>query len=137
MHFSEYEGHAAALARDIVALLRRTYRVPAAKLDTVYRILSQGLVAVYQDAHELSLITKRDLLSARISVTVYSAGVLDDGRGEDIWPDMGNGFVAGDRVIGVYSLGLEKVAKDGGTSHLALPKSFTTALLREVGVHMA
>lgn len=54
-----------------------------------------------------------------------------DPQSEDsIWPEMG--AKAGDEVIGVYGLGLQKSTPTGHTVVVVKPKVITNALLREI-----
>ncbi|KII84794.1 hypothetical protein PLICRDRAFT_45601 [Plicaturopsis crispa FD-325 SS-3] len=129
---SMYEHDVATLVREIVSHICWAYSLPLAVFDDVRRRLQADLMAVCRDAHELSLVTKRDILSSQISITIYphDGAVFDDKRSEHVWPEMG--VEDGDTVIGIYGLGLEKHTREGTLSYLTLPKVITTALLREV-----
>ncbi|KII89495.1 hypothetical protein PLICRDRAFT_29719 [Plicaturopsis crispa FD-325 SS-3] len=130
---AEYEGHAISLVHDLSPLISRAYRISLTTTDAVYKRLQDNLVTVYRDAHKLSLIMKRDLLSSQISVTVCSDGSLSDGLGEDVWPSMG--VEVDEPILGAYNFGLDRRSKNGAVDHLRLPKVFTTALLRETIVY--
>jgi hypothetical protein len=88
---------------------------------------------IFRDAHELSVVTKRDILSTRISVAVapISLGGFDPRYAETAWSGMD--AKAGDDLLGFYSLGLIKRTQAGPMSYLKLPKVSTTALIRYVG----
>lgn len=94
--------------------------------------LLQNITSVMHDAHKLSLVLKRDILSVQMMVVLDKS--IDrpyDPRFEgSVWPEMG--AKAGDSVIGVYGLGLRKVTPTGQIVDIIQPKVVTDALLREI-----
>lgn len=88
--------------------------------------------AIVRDAHHLSLVVKRDILSVRMSVTLGGrlGRPFDPQAEESVWPEMG--AKAGDPVIGHYSLGLQKCTANGEIIPLVRPRVITSALLREI-----
>jgi len=89
-------------------------------------------MTVFRDAHELSLVIKRDILSVRMSVSLYDrvGRPFHPQKGECVWPEMG--VQPNDVVIGHYGLGLQGRTEVGEVSFLTLPRVTTTALLRQV-----
>lgn len=122
------------MVHDSTALVALAYRLPVAEFDIphVSRLLREGLIIIYREAHELSLMIKRDILSSHLTVTLYPRlyHTFEKERGEQIWPGMR--LRVDDTVLGFYGLGLQKRTMDKGLFYLTLPKVFTTALLREV-----
>jgi len=108
------------------------YGLPDARIQPIFAYLHKELTVIFRDAHELSLVVKRDILSVRMSVAVYKQldCAFDPHAGECVWPEMR--AKPGDIVIGHYGLGLEKRAEAGEVSYLTMPRVTTTALLREV-----
>jgi hypothetical protein len=101
-------------------------------LDAIKQRIVKDLTVIFRDAHELSVVTKRDILSTRISVAITpSLGGFDPRYAETAWSGMD--AEAGDDVLGHYSLGLVKRTQVGAISYLKLPKVSTTALIRHVG----
>lgn len=130
LHPSLWEDDVARTLKEIVFYIAWAYCVPTTQLEGLNTSIGKELTAIYHDAHELSVITKRDILSARMSVMRYAnIGDRFNPRVVDsVWPDMG--VKQGDEVLGDYSLGLMKRTEAGEVSCLTRPKVITVALLR-------
>lgn len=117
----------------IIQCIAWTHSISPASLDAIKQRIVKDLTVIFRDAHELSVATKRDILSTRISVAVapISLGGFDPRYAETAWSGMD--AKAGDDLLGFYSLGLIKRTQAGATSYLKLPKVSTTALIRYVG----
>jgi hypothetical protein len=100
--------------------------------ESIEQNVSKELSSLFRDAHELSVVLKRDILSVRMSVVLASGQEcrFNPQEADSIWPEMG--VKPGDDILGDYSLGLNKRTKTGETTFSTLPKVFTTALIREV-----
>jgi len=91
------------------------------------------LAAIFQDAHLLSVVIKRDILSVRMSVIgnpMVGPACFDPCQVDSVWPEMG--VQDDDCIIGLYNFGLQKLNETGDTFFITLPKVITSALLREV-----
>jgi hypothetical protein len=108
------------------------YRIPLTSLNSIERKIINGLTVIFRNAHELSVITKRDILSTRISVVVAPISPSGFNPLEADTPWSGMGAKAGDDVLGHYSFGLFKRTQVAAASYLILPKVSTTALIRHV-----
>jgi hypothetical protein len=121
------------LVLEMVECIAWAYCITLSSLDSIKRMIVKGLTAIFRDAHELSVITKRDILSTCVSVIITrrSLSGFKPCEAATAWSGMGD--KAGDDVIGHYSFGLVKRTQVGATSYLILPKVSTTALIRYVG----
>jgi hypothetical protein len=130
---SIWEEFVNTITRHIVSRIAWAYGLPTTSMQPVASSLLKELSVIFRDAHELSVVIKRDILSVRMSVTICKrlGHAFDPGEGECVWPEMG--VKPGDIVVGYYGLGLEKRTGTGEVSYLTIPRVTTTALLREVG----
>jgi hypothetical protein len=101
---------------------------PSQSLEPARSALRDGVLRLYQDAHELALIVRRDYLSARMEVSVVAPDqTLESSRATLQWDDIQ--CKKGDQVLTTYAFGLEKTDEHGRTS-LLVPKVVTEAILR-------
>lgn len=119
----------------IVARIAWAYGLPATTMQPVAPSLLKELTVIFRDAHELSIVIKRDILSVRMSITVYKHldQAFEPAEGECVWSEMG--VKPDDIVIGYYGLGLEKRTETGEVFCLTMPRVITAALLRQVDSH--
>ncbi|KAJ6510552.1 hypothetical protein C8R45DRAFT_813992 [Mycena sanguinolenta] len=122
----------------IITLLAFAYRQHLETFQPLLPNLQNRLETLYSEANEISITTRRDVLSVRMKVVVAPTGA----RGiEDylpynsdavaaVWPDMG--VMDGDGIVGLYKFGLDKTGEDGRLNCLIKPEVVTTALLREM-----
>ena len=121
------------LGRKVLDLIAWAYGQPPPTIDgIIHAKLLQDINAIIHDAHQLSLLLKRDILSAQMTVSLnHRVGEQYDPQMEEsVWPEMG--LKAGDTIVGVYGFGLRKVASNGESVEVIKPKVITSALLREV-----
>jgi hypothetical protein len=129
---SFWEGSVQRTAEEIIRITSGAYGVPAMVFESIKQNVVKELILLFRDAHELSVVLKRDILSVRMSVVLASRqeSGFNPQKAESIWPEMG--AKPGDHILGDYSLGLDKCTKTGEIAFSTLPKVFTTALIREV-----
>ncbi|KZP34681.1 hypothetical protein FIBSPDRAFT_846797 [Athelia psychrophila] len=128
---ADLEGQAHHIEEQVSRSIAWAYGQHATTFHPIRAKLLQNITAVMHDAHELSLVLKRDILSVRVMAALRHRGGPYDPQFEDsVWPEMG--AQAGDRVIGVYGLGLQKVTPAGDNVAVVKPKVITSALLREI-----
>ncbi|KAL0949367.1 hypothetical protein HGRIS_009436 [Hohenbuehelia grisea] len=123
------------IADMVVAFLAWSYSMPHGTFDRTE--LVKDLTTIFWDAHQLSIIIKRDVLSVRLTVVLaprdhvsHSHLPLHPGLSTSAWPTMGE--KQGDKVIGTYKLGLDAQTEHGGVRHLLKPEVVTEALLRSL-----
>jgi hypothetical protein len=92
-------------------------------------MIHSRLLALYQEARDLCISVRRDILSVRMSVVSGVNPHFDPECANSVWPEMG--AVAGDEVVGRYRFGLIKLAEGGQVSCLIKPEVATMALIRE------
>lgn len=129
-----WEDHVTNAMEELIYYISWAYCIPKALLlERLGPSIKNELTAIYHDAHELSVITKRDILSVRMSITCSpnNDGAFNPDVADSIWPEMG--AKRGDDVLGDYSLALMKRTEAGEVSWLTRPKVITAALLRQVG----
>jgi len=119
---SMWEDHVTNATQEIIYCLAWAYCVPMTQFQPLSASIQKELTAIYRDAHELSVVIKRDILSVRISVTGSSepSAGFDPRMTESVWPEMG--AKQGDDVLGDYSLGLMKRTETGEISFPTRPK---------------
>jgi hypothetical protein len=119
---------------EIEEFMAWAYGVPAALFEAIGQSIAKELMAIFRDAHELSTVLKRDILSVQMSVILASRRErefpFNPHDAESVWPEMG--VKPRDKVLGNYSLGLVKRTKTGEMTFTTLPKVFTAALIRQV-----
>ncbi|KZP22892.1 hypothetical protein FIBSPDRAFT_1043258 [Athelia psychrophila] len=126
------EGFASRVEQKVSQRIAWAYGQPTTIFDHIREKILRDITAVVRDAHQLSLVLKRDILSVRTMVTL-DAGIdrpFDPQNEQSVWPDMG--AKAGDQVIGVYGLGLGKTTSSGQVVQILRPTVITTALLQEI-----
>jgi hypothetical protein len=112
----------------VLALLSRVTGASAFEAQAVKAKVEQGLGEIYENARQLSVIMKRDVVSIQASIILGSVAEDSHGSNETIWAEMGE--MAGDLVVGDYGLGLVKTYEDGKTTVLLRAKVATEALIR-------
>ncbi|KAF8147761.1 hypothetical protein K438DRAFT_1779861 [Mycena galopus ATCC 62051] len=93
------------------------------------------LETIYNEANQLSIMARRDVLSVRMAVVVGADAKgnhlpYDPNSMASVWPDMK--LVDGDEVIALYKFGLKKSNEKGQLARLIKPEVVTTALLRDL-----
>ncbi|KZP16326.1 hypothetical protein FIBSPDRAFT_866007 [Athelia psychrophila] len=129
---AELEKQAQHIEEDVSQSIAWAYGQPLTTFHPIRAKLLQNITSVMRDAHQLSLVLKRDILSVRVMAALRHGrdGPYDPQFEDSVWPEMG--AKAGDEVIGVYGLGLQKVTPAGHNVVVAKPKVITSALLREI-----
>ncbi|KAJ7280219.1 hypothetical protein C8J57DRAFT_121190 [Mycena rebaudengoi] len=120
----------------IVNILSWAYRLPHWTFAVSAELIHSRLQSVYNEASQLAISCRRDVLSVRMSVAIAPQSdngfdPFDPDRVASVWPEMGAS--AGDGIIGMYKFGLRRLSENGALSFLLQPEVATTALLREMG----
>jgi hypothetical protein len=102
-------------------------------LQSLKTKIEHGLSDIYENACQLSLALKRDLVSIRVEVVVGSDGTLGQDARETLWAEMGE--QPGDQILGDYAFGLVKTGEHQARVVLHRPQVATEALLRHVQQH--
>lgn len=133
---SAWESRVISKVRDIVTILAWAYNMPMSTFHSLSDGLRKCVAAVYESAHELSIILKRDILSVRMSVVLgpHPGSSFDSSGAHRVWPEMEGRDV--DNVIGYFALGLTRTTPGGDMSYLTMPTVTTESLIREVGGDM-
>jgi hypothetical protein len=96
--------------------------------------IEHGLSEIFENARQLSLTLKRDVVSVRVEVIVGSEVELAQEARETRWADMGE--KSGDQILAHYAFGLVKTAENQATSAVLLRAQVATeALIRYVQRH--
>ncbi|KAF7361374.1 hypothetical protein MSAN_01170200 [Mycena sanguinolenta] len=122
----------------IISLLAFAYRQPLGTFEPLLPSVQNRLETLYNEANEISIVARRDILSSRMTVVVAPTGAqgvedylpYNTDSVTSVWPDMGPSD--GDGIIGLYKFGLDKTGEDGRLTCLIKPEVVTTALLREM-----
>ncbi|KAJ6515204.1 hypothetical protein C8R47DRAFT_507309 [Mycena vitilis] len=125
-------------SESIVALLSWAYRQPLETFQHLLPKIQSQLDPLYEEAHKLAIIARRDVLSVRMSIVVAPTVPKTDDQYlpydpdavSSVWPDMP--AAAGDAVIALYKFGLSKQDEKMVISRLIKSEVTTSALLREM-----
>ncbi|KAF7986958.1 hypothetical protein HWV62_12787 [Athelia sp. TMB] len=132
--FRRLEDLAQVIEQEVIALITWAYGQSSRAMidDAIYTNLLRDIHAIVRDAHQLSLVLKRDILSSEMSVSLDDRvnKSYDPQKADNVWPEMGS--KAGDTIIGVYGFGLRKIAPNGQSVQVIKPKVTTSALLRNL-----
>ncbi|KAJ7086444.1 hypothetical protein B0H15DRAFT_782204 [Mycena belliarum] len=121
-------------ADDIIALLAWAHGLSPAEYEPMLDMVQSRVMTLCQEAKELSIQLRRDILSVRMSVISMTAAIFDPELADSVWPEMG--ATLGDEVVGKYKFGLIKVDESRRVSYLIKPEVATTALIRETSKHV-
>ncbi|KAJ7629514.1 hypothetical protein DFH06DRAFT_1005878 [Mycena polygramma] len=117
-----------------VNVFASAYSRPIETFEPILLKIRTRLESIFAEAHQLSIIARRDVLSVRMSIS--AAPECLDGRlllfhpdrMDSVWADMGAEM--GDEVISLYKFGLKRQSEQGDVSYLVKPEVGTAALLR-------
>ncbi|KZP16339.1 hypothetical protein FIBSPDRAFT_831962 [Athelia psychrophila] len=126
---SDWDSYVNSASQQIITTTAWAFEMPVSAFQSLGRRLEENIAGVFQSAHELSVVLKRDILSARLSVVVgpEPKSQFDSSR---VWPEMKS--ERQDRVLGYYGLGLQVERREGEKHFLTLPMVITESLTREV-----
>ncbi|KAJ7675460.1 hypothetical protein B0H17DRAFT_1080865 [Mycena rosella] len=132
---SVWKTSLAEQTQSIVALFAWVHRQPLETFEPLVSKIETHLESLFNDANQLSITSRRDVLSTRMSVVVApeSKGTslpFDPNRINSVWADMGP--VKGDEVISLHKFGLKRMTEQGQGTLLIKPEVTTAALLREM-----
>ncbi|KAJ7117907.1 hypothetical protein C8R43DRAFT_1242033 [Mycena crocata] len=115
----------------VITLLAWAFGLSPPEFEGMANMIRSGLLVLHKEAHELSILLRRDIVSVRMSITSLDsldALVFDPKYVNSVWPEMGTR--EGDEVVGRYKFGLSKMLDSGQSFCLIKPEVTTAALIR-------
>ncbi|KAL0948381.1 hypothetical protein HGRIS_010963 [Hohenbuehelia grisea] len=127
--------HTSPITDVIIDFVAWAHSTPTEQFDRVG--LNKSLTNIFWDAHQLSLIIKRDFLSSQVTVARARRVPTNDKflsfhphHSACVWSSMG--VRVGDDVVGTYKLGLDLTDEKGAIKYLVKPEVITSALMRTI-----
>jgi hypothetical protein len=116
----------------IVQIVQYIHHMSTASATSLHKWVQGQLSGIFSQAHDLSLRTKRDILSVQMRIIRSSCARFSFAECQPGWDKMGT--ADGEEILGQFAFGLLKVSENGVQSISLRPAVVTTSLLRCAGV---